>query len=108
MELALTEARLLRANPMIAGLPPDVATTDRIGWVRLSAVTLPLHAPISDAKVLTGRQKPMTKVAFLFAEIETEEGHSGIGFSYSKRAGGPGPVYARERSCRRADWRRSE
>jgi len=40
--------------------------------------------------VLTGRQKPMTEVAMLFAEIETSGGHSGIGFSYSKRAGGPG------------------
>ena len=45
--------------------------------------------PISDAKVLTGRQKPMTEVVFLFAEIRTEQGHEGIGFSYSKRAGGP-------------------
>jgi L-alanine-DL-glutamate epimerase-like enolase superfamily enzyme len=32
----------------------------------------------------------MTEVAMLFAEIETTGGHSGIGFSYSKRAGGPG------------------
>ena len=40
MELTLDESRLLPANPMIAGLPPGVATTDRIGWIRLSAVTL--------------------------------------------------------------------
>jgi L-alanine-DL-glutamate epimerase-like enolase superfamily enzyme len=34
---------------------------------------------------------------FLFAEITTEEGHSGIGFSYSKRAGGPAQyAHARE------------
>ncbi|MEB8341352.1 L-talarate/galactarate dehydratase [Streptomyces endophyticus] len=65
------------------------ATLDTIAWIRLSSVTLPLATPISDAKVLTGRQKPMTEVAFLFAEIETTEGHSGIGFGYSKRAGGP-------------------
>ncbi|MGB3288144.1 MAG: mandelate racemase/muconate lactonizing enzyme family protein [Burkholderiaceae bacterium] len=51
---------------------------------------LPLATPISDAKVLTGRQKPMTEIAILFAEIETKDGHSGLGFSYSKRAGGPG------------------
>src|SRR5690349_22610176 len=31
----------------------------------------------------------MTEVVFLFAEITTEQGHSGLGFSYSKRAGGP-------------------
>ena len=66
------------------------ATLDRIAHVALSSVTLPLATPISDAKVLTGRQKPMTEVAFLFAEITTEDGHQGIGFSYSKRAGGPG------------------
>ncbi|MET7843741.1 mandelate racemase/muconate lactonizing enzyme family protein [Streptomyces sp. NPDC005356] len=65
------------------------ATLDTIAWVKLSSVTLPLATPISDAKVLTGRQKPMTEVAFLFVEIETEQGHQGIGFGYSKRAGGP-------------------
>jgi len=63
---------------------------DRISSIRVSSVYLPLATPISDAKVLTGRQKPMTEVAMLFAEIETTGGHSGIGFSYSKRAGGPG------------------
>ncbi|MEJ3658418.1 mandelate racemase/muconate lactonizing enzyme family protein [Actinomycetes bacterium KLBMP 9759] len=65
-------------------------TGDAIAWVRLSSVTLPLSTPISDAKVLTGRQRPMTEIAFLFAEIATEGGHSGVGFGYSKRAGGPG------------------
>ncbi|WP_019545987.1 L-talarate/galactarate dehydratase [Streptomyces sulphureus] len=64
--------------------------SDRIRSVALSSVLLPLSVPVSDAKVLTGRQRPMTEVAFLFAEVTTEEGHSGIGFSYSKRAGGPG------------------
>lgn len=54
---------------------------------------LPLGAPISDAKVLTGRQKPLTEIAFIFAEIRTREGHEGIGLGYSKRAGGPG-MYA--------------
>lgn len=73
------------------------ATLDRIAWLRLSSVTLPLATPISDAKVLTGRQKPMTEVAFLFVEVTTEQGHEGIGFSYSKRAGGPGQfAHARE------------
>lgn len=66
------------------------ATLDRVSWVRVSSVVLPLATPISDAKVLTGRQKPMTEVAFLFVELATEQGHEGIGFSYSKRAGGPG------------------
>lgn len=75
---------------LLAGLAPGAATTDRIGWIKLSLILLPLKAPISDAKVLTGRQKPLTEVAMLFAEIESERGHHGIGFSYSKRAGGYG------------------
>lgn len=75
----------------------DSATLDRITGVRLSSVTLPLATPISDAKVLTGRQKPMTEVAMLFAEISTGSGLEGVGFSYSKRAGGPGQfAHARE------------
>ncbi len=64
-------------------------TADRIRHVKLSTLTLPLDTPISDAKVLTGRQKPMTEIVFLFAEISTENDHHGLGFSYSKRAGGP-------------------
>ncbi|WP_456286979.1 mandelate racemase/muconate lactonizing enzyme family protein [Microbacterium sp. JZ70] len=64
-------------------------TPDAIRTIRLSTLRLPLQTAISDAKVFTGRQKPMTEVAFLIAEIETEQGFSGHGFSYSKRAGGP-------------------
>jgi len=72
-------------------------THDTISWIRLSSVTLPLTTPVSDAKVLTGRQRAMTEVAFLFAEMATADGHQGIGFSYSKRAGGPGQfAHARE------------
>lgn len=84
------------AASLLAGLAPGAATTDRIAWVKLSLILLPLKAPISDAKVLTGRQKPLTEVAMLFAEIESERGHHGIGFSYSKRAGGYG-LYAHAR-----------
>ena len=64
-------------------------TPDAIRYVKLSTARLPLATPISDAKVFTGRQKPMTEVIFLFAEILTEQGFEGMGFSYSKRAGGP-------------------
>lgn len=63
---------------------------DRLEKLDVSLVILPLQAPVSDAKVTTGRQKPLTEVAFLFVEAKTLEGHSGLGFSYSKRAGGPG------------------
>ncbi|TCV95120.1 L-talarate/galactarate dehydratase [Biostraticola tofi] len=69
----------------------DVA--DQIESIQLSLIFLPLATPVSDAKVLTGRQKPLTEIAFIFAEIRTRDGHEGIGFGYSKRAGGPG-IYA--------------
>jgi L-alanine-DL-glutamate epimerase-like enolase superfamily enzyme len=83
-------------NPL-AGLSGGAASTDRIRHVKLSTLTLPLPTPISDAKVLTGRQKPMTEIVFLFAEVTTESDHHGIGFSYSKRAGGPAQyAHARE------------
>ena len=66
---------------------------DRIASVDLSLILLPLAEPISDAKVLTGRQRPMTEIAFVMAEIATKDGHNGVGFGYSKRAGGRG-MYA--------------
>ena len=72
-------------------------TPDSITWARISSCYLPLANPISDAKVLTGRQKPMTEIAMLFVEIQTASGHQGLGFSYSKRAGGPAQfAHARE------------
>jgi L-talarate/galactarate dehydratase len=85
-----TTARHLAANPLAAGLPAGEASCDRIAWIQLSQVVLPLATPISDAKVLTGRQTPLTEIAFVFAEIESRQGHAGLGFGYSKRAGGPG------------------
>ena len=73
------------------------AVLDRIHGVTLSSVTLPLPTGISDAKVSTGRQRPMTEIGFLFAEIHTAAGLSGIGFSYAKRAGAPAQfAHARE------------
>ena len=68
-------------------------SADRIDWVKVSLMFLPLATPVSDAKVLTGKQKPLTEIAFIFAEIRTRDGYEGIGFGYSKRAGGPG-MYA--------------
>jgi L-talarate/galactarate dehydratase len=62
---------------------------DRITSVKVSLVILPLQKPASDAKVLTGRQKPLSEVAFLFAEIQSAEGHEGVGYSYALRAGAP-------------------
>ncbi len=50
---------------------------------------VPLAEPVSDAKVFTGRQQPLGDVDVLVARISTSEGLEGLGFSYSKRAGGP-------------------
>ena len=75
----------------------SLPAADRIDEVKLSLAFLPLKTPVSDAKVLTGRQKPLAEVAFLFCEIRTASGQEGLGFSYSKRAGGPGQyAHARE------------
>jgi L-talarate/galactarate dehydratase len=63
---------------------------DKIAWIGLSSVYMPLKKSVSDAKVLTGRQKPLEGVSILFAEITGGSGHSGLGFSYSLRSGGPG------------------
>jgi L-alanine-DL-glutamate epimerase-like enolase superfamily enzyme len=75
----------------------NLPAADRIDEVKLSLAFLPLKTPVSDAKVLTGRQKPLAEVAFLFCEIRTASGQEGLGFSYSKRAGGLGQyAHARE------------
>ena len=62
---------------------------DRIAWIKLTSVNLPLKTAVSDAKVLTGRQSALKDVSLLFAEIETTEGRSGLGFTYTLRTGGP-------------------
>lgn len=87
------DVRVIPAQPPKAGFAAGPAKLDAIRSVKLSLAYLPLARPISDAKVLTGRQKPLTEVAFLFCEIVSEAGHEGLGFSYSKRAGGAG-LYA--------------
>lgn len=65
-------------------------SSDSIRTIELRLIQLPLSSPISDAKVFTGRQKPLTHVAVLVVDITTDDGMEGVGFSYSKRAGGPG------------------
>ena len=74
------------------------AADDRIAWVRLSSCYLPLATPISDAKVLTGRQKPMTEVAMLFAEIETAERPGGTGLQLLEAGRRTRPVCACQRN----------
>jgi L-alanine-DL-glutamate epimerase-like enolase superfamily enzyme len=69
---------------------------DRISSVKVSLVVLPLLKPASDAKVLTGKQKPLSEIAFLFAEIQSADGWEGVGYSYALRAGAPA-LYAHAR-----------
>ena len=61
---------------------------DPIKHIEISLCRVPLRQAVSDAKVLTGRQKPLAHVDMLTAEIETVHGEKGFGFSYSLRAGG--------------------
>ena len=69
----------------------------RIDRVRCQLYVVPLRQPASDAKVFTGRQKPLDQVAVLLAWIQTTDGAEGFGLSYSKRAGGPAlHAHARE------------
>jgi len=74
---------------MIEPIDNAPIAADRISWIKLRSVNLPLQSAVSDAKVLSGRQQPLESVSLLFAEIETVQGHCGLGFSYSLRTGGP-------------------
>ena len=56
--------------------------------VEIALYQVPLKQALSDAKVLTGRQKPLAHVDMLTATITTSGGAVGFGFSYSLRAGG--------------------
>jgi len=62
------------------------ATITKIGC---ALYRVPLAEPVSDAKVIQGRQRPLGEVDVLIARISTSDGLDGLGFSYSKRAGGP-------------------
>jgi len=57
--------------------------------VECTLYRVPLKEPVSDAKVATGRQSPLSEVDVVIARILTTDGFEGVGFSYSKRAGGP-------------------
>ena len=80
-------------------LPNLVAMTDfqhdidTISRIRISTAKVPLHHDISNAKVFTGRQLPLQEVPLVFVEIDTAQGLSGLGFSYTIRHGAPG-LYA--------------
>lgn len=68
-----------------------------IAWVRGALYNVPLAAPASNAKVFTGRLRPLEHVAVLVAEIGAADGATGFGFGYVLRAGAPALVaHARE------------
>lgn len=58
----------------------------KIQNIDLSLIDVPLKKQASDAKVLTGKQHPLTHVSLVCATIETVDG-VGFGFSYALRAG---------------------
>ena len=64
--------------------------SDRIERVRVSLAFLPLKAPSATPRCSRAGRSRSPKSRFVFAEIESRDGHSGLGFGYSKRAGGPG------------------
>lgn len=63
---------------------------DKIARIHISKLKIPLKFAVSDAKVLTGRQKPLEAVDVLVVEIESEQGYEGMGFGYALRYGGDG------------------
>lgn len=81
---------LIPARPPLAGAPKGAASQDALAGLRLSHIVIPLKVALSDAKVLTGRQSPLTHVDILAGEAVSEAGHRGMGFSYALRAGGAG------------------
>jgi len=67
---------------------PSTPAADAIAHVQLGLYQVPLKKPLSDAKVLTGRQPPLAHVDLLAVTLRTRDGAEGFGFSYSLRAGG--------------------
>ncbi|GAA3546516.1 mandelate racemase/muconate lactonizing enzyme family protein [Nonomuraea rosea] len=59
----------------------------RIAAVRFGHYAVPLAFAVSDAKVATGRQRPLSQIDVLTCEITTDDGLAGLGFSYTTRAG---------------------
>ena len=88
MGLDLSERRIA-ARPALAGHKARWKT-DEITGLRLRHVVIPLANPISDAKVLTGRQSPLAALDLLMVETRSAAGHEGLGLSYTLRAGGAG------------------
>lgn len=89
MTLDLSRRRIAARTPF-GGSPRGAASQDAIAGLSISHMVLPLKFSLSDAKVLTGRQSPLSAVDILAVEVISEAGHTGMGFSYTLRAGGAG------------------
>jgi len=68
----------------VATRSPSVVTK-----IHCALYRVPLAEPVSDAKVHAGRQRPLGDVDVVVVRVATADGTEGLGFSYSKRAGGP-------------------
>lgn len=62
---------------------------DTINRVDVQLLRIPLENPVSDAKVIQGKQTPLTEIMITCATIQTEGGYTGFGYTYCKRNGGP-------------------
>ena len=89
MALDLSTRRIAARQPF-GGVPKGKASQDAIKGMTLSHIVLPLENPLSDAKVLTGRQSALAAVDIISCEMVSENGHRGMGFAYTLRAGGSG------------------
>lgn len=88
MPLDLSRRRIPARPPL--SRPLSGTKFDEIESLSLSHVRIPLAKPISDAKVLTGRQSPLAEIDLLFVEAQSAEGYTGLGMAYTLRTGGPG------------------
>ncbi len=82
--------RLISARQPFGGNPRGAASQDALAGLKISHIVLPLQFALSDAKVLTGRQSPLSAVDIIAIEAVSEAGHTGTGFAYTLRAGGAG------------------
>lgn len=67
----------------------SIEIKDVIKQVEVKLLKVPLKKPVSDAKVIQGKQTPLVEVMLTCATITTNDGRTGFGYTYCKRNGGP-------------------
>ena len=60
------ESLVVSYAPVGADARTAAQAGDRIEWIQLSLVYLPLATPVSESNVMTGVQKPLTEIALVF------------------------------------------